>query len=285
MKKRKLLPLFLALGLALSACSQEDSGADSSPNATESSTNSTETSTNSTETSTNSTETNESSSELENNLEEGTSAEEISISGKILSISNVLAVEDENGELHTIANDSGETWEGVTLGGLVNLTYSGDTVTEIQQTAQAADVVGAYVNSHYYYTHSYYAEPFGEWVDSDPSTIEFYDFSEITNLSEAEKEVLLLRIQSAFAEKVEHRFGTWEDVGVYAAELGIPKSVSELGFPYYDGINWRTIFTIDDSTEGKLVIGNATNGGMTEYTTILDSTTGTYSIQVTGGAG
>ncbi|MFI3253855.1 MAG: FecR domain-containing protein [Eubacteriales bacterium] len=206
--------------------------------------------------------------------------DEISISGKVLSISNVLAVEDENGKLHSIDNNSGQTWEGVSLGGMVNLTYFEDSVVSIEQTSQGADVVGVVLEMFPYSYLGY------DYIYIDIST---------PVLTQAEKEVFITRLQLGYTN-TELRLGGWEELSADAESKGVTMQTLD-SYPYnrYEGYGSYGIGDLSETQYGVFNIptdagienfGLSFAGqGMYFFQAILNPDTMEYTSIYHGGAG
>lgn len=221
--------------------------------------------------------------------------------GKVLALNRTVAIEDANGNLLTFDNSSGQSWSGVTLGGMVNLSYAEGRVISMEQTSQGADVVGAYLQMlnywNFYYqnsTLSHYADfpDFGNWDDNGLLYM-FYDLAAIENLSQAEKEAYLLRQREAYPVNsgIELRLGDWDDLEAIATTPLIPgrdgpDSYANMGWlnsaPL--SVDYANTFNVPYTTTG---IENFSIGfgiwGSNWVQAVLNPATGQYTVEYLGG--
>ncbi len=208
---------------------------------------------------------------------------ETKTSGKVLALSNTIAIEDNNGNLLTFENSGGQTWDGVTLGGMVDLSYVEGRVISMTQTSQGADVVGAYFNAYLHDPHPQYSSnstPYGQWV-MEEGTIYFYNLDGATNLSQAEKEAFVLRMKEGYVGEADVRLGNWSDLEATATTPLIPV---EQGADYYEnrGFMNLSIHTSYPATESQFTINYGIWTGYF-YECILNPATGQYSFEYIGG--
>lgn len=216
--------------------------------------------------------------------------DEIGITGKVLSNLKVLAVEDENGVLHTF--DNVENLENVSTGSIVNLSYTGNTVSTIEEVEIGIDMVGILLNlcvTGDVNGNGNNSEPMGQWENTYDGII-FYNLGD-TDLSEAEKEAFLLRVRSAYINPPDIRLGSHDDLVAEAEALGVPLRYEE-GENEYANMRLTTLFPRNDAgaflvltVSGQAYSNGRYGGGANEYTVVENSVTGELSSRITNSAG
>lgn len=254
-KTYKFLLSSLCLGLCLSSCSSNSTTTSPEQGETTAQTIPEET---------------EHSAETENTEELPITAE---ISGKVLQLTpELVLLQDETGELQGF---SGEI-SGITLGGLVNLQYNPEDNSLIsgEQTAQEPDLLGAFVSAFLLLD--------GDLSYYEPEFQLFFQFDQLTFLSEAEKEVLLSRLSAVAPEHVISELSTWEDLETTGQ---IVPGTTEPIFTPDQVINGKYYaFFSDEPTETSFSVSISNDGGEAtqQVQVTLDPETGVYTGELMG---
>ncbi len=246
-----LLSSLLGMGLCLSGCSSNPQTApDPSPDQSDT--------------------TEQASPEVPDQADPVISAE---TSGKVLQLTPELVIlSDETGELQRF---SGEL-EGISLGGRVNLTYNPEENSLIsgEQIAQEADLLGAFETAFLL-------------LDGDLPYYEaefqlFFQFDQLTFLSDPEKEILLARLTAQAPDHVISSLSTWEDLeeaGLIQAGTTEPLYSPDqvIGGKYY-------AFFSEEPTENSFTLRISNDGtpSTQEIQVTLDPETGIYTGALVG---
>lgn len=215
---------------------------------------------------------------------------ETKTTGKVLALSQTVAIEDSNGNLLTFDNSGGQSWSGVTLGGMVNLSYAEGRVISMEQTSQGADVIGAYIEGNFSYSNS--LTPRGSFLEAG-STV-YWDLEGVTNLSQAEKEIFLARMTLEYLDSTTHVLGTWADLEADANAAGETLSSFVEGWGRNYGKRSNPVFYTGGeawdrlSLTGNQFLFTQTTGNwgtFMVYRATLNEATGQYSMELVGGAG
>ncbi len=199
-----------------------------------------------------------------------------------------FGVEDTaTGQLHLITHNSPMDicdMYGVNLGDDVYLYYEGSDILDVDRMAKGGDKVGAYLGIDQFVSEYFdrTTSPIGTWEFPD-DYIYFFDLSNATNLTQAEKEAFILRRREYYSNEADLRLGTWEDVQAVATT---PLHVVEYGADYYDDIGIMYLRIMDwQSNDYETDFQVSLSYGWSGYFVrcVLDPDTGVFSYESMGG--